>query len=146
MNFLDYVGVTGLASIVVEFRSLDVVLLLSHCKAALREMILESGVVDSIPPNSIFISNHDAVLYCLNESLSGERMPLLLPAVTTPPMTMTTTRIGMADVDLNDDDDEAGNFLSIVDVNDIYVVDPEKMNGSAGKAASIGNGGESTNL
>ena len=144
MNFLDYVGVTGLASIVVEFRSLDVVVLLAHCKAALREMILESGVVDSIPPNSIFISNHDAVLYCLNESLSGERMPLLLPVVTTPPMTMTG--VGMADVDSNDDDDEAGNFLSIVDVNDIYVVDPEKMNGSAGKAASIGNGGESTNL
>ena len=105
-----------------EYRSIGVVVLLSHCKAALREMIIGSGSVDSISPNSIFISNHDAVLFCLSGTQCGERRPLL---------TTATEDAAKDDSEVipEIEDDDASQFVSVVDVNDIYVIDAKKSNG-----------------
>ena len=138
MNFLDYVGVTGLASVLAEFRSIGVVILLSHCKAAMREMISGSGAADSIPSHAIFISNHDAVLYCLSESQSGERVPLLSTSGRDSKATPKSEKL----VDSAEDPEE---IVSVVDETDIYVVDVGRLKNGETKGFAD-NDGEITKL
>ena len=133
MNFLDYVGVTGLASVLAEFRSVGVVILLSHCKAAMREMISDSGTADSIPAHAIFISNHDAVLYCLSESQTGDRVPLL----SAPEEDFKDTSATDQFLDSIEAPDE---IVSIVDETDIYVVDVGRLNNGETNRFSDNNG------
>ena len=116
-------------------------LLLSHCKAAMREMIADSGAIDSIPPNNIFISNHDAVLYCLSGSQSGERVPLLSPSSDEEenPVGSSSTN------DLPEVTDDPEEIVSVVDETDIYVVDVGKLSNGETKGF-LPNDGEITKL
>ena len=115
LSINDFVAITsGLASVVGEYRSIGVVVLLTHCKAALREMILGSGVIDSIPPNALFISNHDAVLFCINAVNAEQRAPLAVSA-------MRATTTGNDDGD-DETKEDASEIVSVVDVTEIYVV------------------------
>ena len=133
----------------VEFQSVGVTVLLTHCKAALREMIRDSGRMDSIPPNAVFISNHDAVLFCLNETQSGERQPL-----TPSPLLSTSADLGDGLLHhpvaaLRVEEEEGPEAVAVVDVSDVYVVDetkPEVGSDAAGSKTRIDAHLENTKL
>lgn len=61
-SYLDSVGVKVLSQVISEYDAVDVRVLLAHCKAGIREMLVKAGFYNNADRYCLFVTVHDAVL------------------------------------------------------------------------------------
>lgn len=67
MGYIDSVGVSALGQVMSDYKEININVLLANCKAGIREMLQSAGFYERIDKKNIFLTIHDAVIWCLRD-------------------------------------------------------------------------------
>ncbi|XP_072027171.1 prestin-like isoform X2 [Amphiura filiformis] len=71
VSFVDVVGINTIKGLITDYQKIGVNVLLAQCRANIQHILFESGCIDVVGLDRMFLTLHDAVLYAEGQLQNG---------------------------------------------------------------------------